>query len=337
MKLSIYTLRDIALGAAEVVETEQGIIFHRFTREQRDFYRERNLGFYKKALAPSGVKLRFRTDSTVLGIKGAALSGSTRKYYSFDLFVNGEKRESFENFTHLTEKPVNSDEYPLGDFAKEFDLGAGEKEVLLYFPVSVKVYFSEIYVSDESFLEPVKPEKKMLVFGDSITQGYDAAYSCNSYVSRLCRLLGVEEFNKAIGGEVFWPALAEAKETFVPDLISVAYGTNDWSKSKTLEEFRDNAKGFFVNLSKTYPGVPIYAVSPIWRKNYMLEKPCGDFHGVQKYFEEIAREIPQMTVIRGWDFVPQDSQYFRDGTLHPNDEGFAFYADALYAELKKLI
>lgn len=337
MKLSVYTLRDICLGAVEVEETEKGIVFHRFTKEQRDLYEIRQKSFYTKALAPSGVKLRFRTNSSTLGISGTVTEGSSRKYYSFDLFINGEKKESLENFTHVTEKPVNADEYPQGDFQKVFDLGAGEKEVLLYFPWSVQVTVSEITVSDDAFLEPVKPAKKALVFGDSITQGYDAAYSSNSYVSRLFRYLDIEEHNKAIGGEVFWPTLAETKEPFKPDLITVAYGTNDWSKSKSWEEFASNCKGFYENLYRTYPDVPIYAISPIWRKKYTMEKPCGDFHNVQKYFEEIAKSIPTMTVICGWDFVPHDGKYFADGTLHPDDSGFDFYANALYAELKKYL
>ena len=337
MKLSIYTLRDITLGAVEVEESEEGISFHRFTKEQRELYFERNKSFYKKALAPSGVKLSFRTNSTFLGISGVASEGSSRKYYSFDLFVNGEKKESFDNFSAITPKPVNADEYPQGSFEKRFDLGEGEKDVLLYFPWAAQIRVSEITVSDDAFLEPVKPEKKMLVFGDSITQGYDAAYSSNSYVSRVSRYLGVEEYNKAIGGEVFCPALAATKEPFEPDLITVAYGTNDWSKSKSWEEFQANCKGFYENLYRNYPNVPIYALSPIWRKNYTMEKPCGDFHNVQKFFEELAKSIPTMKVICCWDFVPHDGKYFADGTLHPDDSGFDFYANALYAELKKYV
>ena len=337
MKLSVYTIRDITLGAVEIEETENGINFYRFTKEQRELYKERQDSFYMKCFATSGVKLRFRTNSNTLGISGTVTAGSSRKYYSFDLFINGEKKESYNNFSHVIEKPVNGDEYPQGEFKKVFDLGEGEKEVLLYFPWSANAVLSEITVSDDAFLEPVKTAKKALVFGDSITQGYDAAYTSNSYVSRLFRYLNIEEYNKAIGGEVFWPTLASTKEPFKPDLITVAYGTNDWSKSKSREEFQSNCKGFFENLYRTYPDVPIYAISPIWRKNYTLEKPCGDFRNVQKFFEEVAENIPTMTVICGWDFVPHDGKFFADGTLHPDDSGFDFYANALYAELKKYL
>ncbi|MBE6712945.1 MAG: SGNH/GDSL hydrolase family protein [Ruminococcaceae bacterium] len=337
MKLSFETLRAISLGAVEVEKTEKGVSFYRFTKEQRELYKKRSTSFYNKSFSASGVKFRFRTDSTKLGISGTTASGSSRKYFSFDLFIDGEKKESYDNFSAITDNPANDGEYLRGPFEKEFDLGEGEKEVLLYCPWSAQVIFSEVTVSDGAFVEPVKPEKKMLVFGDSITQGYDAAYACNSYISRLARALNVEEYNKAIGGEVFWPELAATAEPFKPDLITVAYGTNDWSKSKSWEEFESNCKGFYENLSRNYSDVPIFAISPIWRKNYKMEKPCGDFHNVHKLFLEIEKEIPNMTVICGWEFVPQDSAYFRDAVLHPNDAGFAFYADALFDQLKKYL
>ena len=97
------------------------------------------------------------------------------------------------------------------------------------------------------------------------------------------------------------------------------------------------ARFFYENLAKNYPNVPIFAISPIWRKTYQMEKPCGDFHNIQKYFEELAENIPNMTVICGWDFVPHDGKYFADGTLHPDDIGFGFYADGLYKELQKYL
>ena len=48
--------------------------------------------------------------------------------------------------------------------------------------------------------------------------------------ARLADALGAEEVNKAIGGECFFPELAATKEDFQPEYITVAYGTNDWSR-----------------------------------------------------------------------------------------------------------
>ncbi len=335
MKLKMETLQAISLGAVELEETEQGIVFHRFTKEQRDLYRVRSADFYMKALSSSGVKLSFRTDSKVFGMKGETVFAASRRYFSFDLFINGEKKKSFDNFSNITEEPNNSKCYSYGPFEYKFELGEGEKEVVLYLPWSAKVILNEISVSDGAFIKPVKPEKKMLCFGDSITHGYDAAFSSNSYISRLARLLKVEEYNKAIGGEVFWPELAATSESFKPDMITVAYGTNDWTKSKSLEEFQTNCKSFYENLSRTYPDVPIFAISPIWREAYQEARPCGAFSNVHNFIVKLGENIPNMNVICGWEFIPHDSKYFRDERLHPNDHGFAFYAESLYREIQK--
>ena len=317
MKLSIDTIRQITLGAVEISETKEGIAFYRFTKEQRDLYEKRDAGFFKKSFSLSDIKFSFRTDSKSLGLKGVSTPGSSRQYFSIDLFVDGEKKECFDNFSHITDQPETTGEYPNGEFEKEFDLGEGEKEVLLYLPWSSRLTLSDISLDDGAFVIPVKPEKKMLCFGDSITQGYDASYTSNSYIARLARYLGVEEFNKAIGGEIFCPELAATKESFTPDLITVAYGTNDWSKTKSPEEFKANCKGFYENLAKNYPDTPIYAITPIWRQSYLAEKPCGAFTNVHDFIVEVSKSIPNMTVICGWDFVPADSKYFADKAADP--------------------
>ena len=71
-------------------------------------------------------------------------------------------------------------------------------------------------------------KKRILCFGDSISQGYDALYPSNQYTPQLAKLLDAEEYNKAIGGEIFRPELALARDDFEPEYITVAYGTNDW-------------------------------------------------------------------------------------------------------------
>ena len=46
------------------------------------------------------------------------------------------------------------------------------------------------------------------------------------------------------------------KEDFQPDLITVAYGTNDW-RHGTKARFEKECKGFFHNLRNSYPDTKI--------------------------------------------------------------------------------
>lgn len=172
----------------------------------------------------------------------------------------------------------------------------------------------------------------MLVFGDSITQGYDALRPSNRYAAKLAEALNAEEVNKGIGAEYFFPALAEAKEPFEPDYIMVAYGTNDWS-GLGEDEFKEKCHAFFAALSKNYPSSRIFAITPIWRKDYTAEKKFGSFDKVAEDIENIVKEFANITCIHGFEFVPQDEAYFADLRLHPNDRGFQHYGDNLYSQM----
>ena len=223
MKLNLTQIKDITLGAARVEERADGFNFFRFTAEQEELYKNRREEFYIKSFCTSGVRLRFRTDSRSLFLKTEVFRASTRNYFSFDLFINGQRVDSLNNFSNVElPKDYTQHPFPLGEFSKTFSLAEGEKEVEIYFPWSVKAIVKEIALDDGAGIIPVKPEKKLLCFGDSITHGYDALYPSNKYASQLADTLGAEEYNKAIGAEVFCSELAQTKEDFVPDLITVA-------------------------------------------------------------------------------------------------------------------
>ena len=175
----------------------------------------------------------------------------------------------------------------------------------------------------------------MLIFGDSITHGYDALYPSHSYATRLATLLDADARNKGIGGEVFQPRLALTKEhDFAPDLITVAYGTNDWGHrdAQTLEM---NLREFYRNLAQTYPNAKIFALSPVWRGKRSNPALCGKpFAWVDERIADVARELPNVTHIPGIDFVPHDPACYSPDILHPNDIGFATYAERAYHAIK---
>lgn len=229
-KLTLEEIKEITLGAVRVESDENGVNFHRFTKSQEEIYKNRNADFYKNVFATSGVKLSFKTDTQSLFLKVDVLGGSSRKFFSFDVFVDGEKVDCLKNFS---EDALPSDYstvlLPLGEFEKKFSLKKGEKKVSVYFPYTMKATLKELLVDKGAFIEPIKPKYKLLCFGDSITQGYDALYPSNKYTTQLADFLDAEEYNKAIGGEVFFPELVGEKEDFEPDYVTVAYGTNDWS------------------------------------------------------------------------------------------------------------
>lgn len=341
MKLNLEQIKSTTMGAVRIEEENGKFRFCRFTEEQEILYgkisAEQDRSFNKRCLATAGVRLSFKTNSQTLKLKLEALESTSRCYYSFEIFVNGKLLGCLDNFSN-TEMPSAYTEVvlPRGKAEKEFNLGDNDKEVCIYFPWSICPIFEEISLDDGAYIEPIKFDKKLLVFGDSITQGYDALRSYNRYASILADKLQAEELNKGIGGEVFFPDLAKTKDDFAPDYITVAYGTNDFSTC-TYEDFTVRCKGFFEELSRNYPNSKIFAITPIWRKDYMGDRTFGEFFKVEEYIKTVCENFPNVTVISGFDLVPKDEKYYSDLRLHPNDEGFEFYAENLYNEIKKYL
>ena len=335
MKLKLEKVQQITLGAVQIKEENGRFSFHRFTAEQENLYQIANEDFYNKTKATSGVKLSFKTDSQNLFIKVQTSPASSRTYFSVDVFVNGEPLGYIDNFSGVNlERDYTGQAFPLGEFSRKFPLGEGEKTVLVHLPWSVKTEIEEISVDDAAYVEGIKPQKKLIAFGDSITHGYDALRPSNRYVAKLAERLEAEEFNKGIGAERFFPPLATLKDPISPDYITVAYGTNDWSTIDAAT-FRVNCKAFYENLSKKYPDAKIFAITPIWRKDHKEGKNFGPFETVEKYIREAVSEFQNVTVLSGFDLIPHDVRFFADYGLHPNEEGFALLAKNVYTILEQ--
>ena len=232
--------------------------------------------------------------------------------------VNGEYIGSLKN--------ESEDAY--GEFEKTFSLGDGIKDVCIHFPWSVCSILKELCLDDDSFAEPVKKAKKIIIFGDSITQGYDAQNPINRYAANLADALGAEEINKAIGAEAFCPWLAALKDDIEPDYISVAYGTNHWHRSSS-EEFRVICEEFYDKLVANYPNAKIFALTPIWRKDRTDITRFESFEEIGEIIADVVKKYDNVTCISGRNFVPEDETLFSDLYLHPNDKGFKYYSEGV--------
>lgn len=341
MKLTLEQMQSITLGAHRVALEEGKLRFHRFTEEEERFYQHRDdtLGrsFLFRCKAPAGMRLSFLTDSRTLKIAATVGVATSRSYFSFDVFEDGAPVGYLDNFGeekflgNFTEVAL-----PLGTFEKTFSLREGESRVSVYLPWSVVIEDMTLELDDGATLTPVRPEKKYLVYGDSITQGYDALRPSHRYAARLSDLFGAEEINKANGGEIFVPPLAAMKVDFAPDYITVAYGTNDWSTTDG-ESFLRDAKRFYSTLSSYYPEAKIFAITPIWRANFEEEKPFGTFAEVEARIREATKGLPNVTVLSSFELVGHDMNLFADLRLHPRDEGFDEYFENLSKKIGEYI
>ena len=327
MKLTVEQIKAIAKGAVRIEEKNGAVHLFRFTKEQEEAYVGRTTPsgkpLWDKTPATAGIRLEFITNSASLSIEVEEVPASSCNCFVHDVFVNGKKLASF-----------GENESDKREFSANLALGEGEKEVRIYFPWSAASAIRSLILDDGATITPVQKSKKMLMFGDSITHGYVAIHPSASYASRLTDALDAEAFNKAIGGETFFPELAELSDEIDPDYITVAFGTNDWNK-KEKEAFDKNSAAFYEALSRRNPRAKIFVITPIWRADGERLTKVGEFSYVSEHIERVTADLPNVTVIHGIDLVPHDPCYFGDKRLHPNDEGFAHYFKNLWAEIQK--
>ena len=327
MKLSFDQIRSVTRGVVRMEEVDGLIHFHRFTEAQSKLYEQRDPDFYRKSKATSGVILEFDTDSQNLTLDVAVASSSSRRYVVHSIFVNDQR---IGQMTAIL--PENVD---FMDMNGSFCLGDGMKRVKICMPWTASSRLREMTLDAGAALIPVQKEKTIFFFGDSITQGYDAFSPENSYASQITKWLDWNAINKAIAGEIFFPDLAAAPDAFTPDLISVAYGTNDWSKC-TCEELRENCQGFYRNLRKIYPDTKIVVLAPLWRNDMNREDGACPFRQVAELLRATAEEIGNTVFIDCFEFIPQEARCFSADLLHPSDEGFHYYVKELVRHYETL-
>lgn len=330
MKLNLEQVRSVTQGA-ESVERENGYFrFYRFIPEEARMVGD------EIVIRPAGVGLEFRTDGSALILKGRSfdIMETIRSYFCVDVFVDGILAGCVRNIPEA-ECVGNYAEkkYPLGDFEERIALPAGEKTVRIQLPHSAGVEFSEIGLENAALLEPVPREKTLILYGDSITQGYDSAHASGTYAVRVAEGLGMELFNKGVGGMGFTPQFAAIPNPRKADLLIVAYGTNDWT-CQSREALQSSAAGFVQALRQRHPETPICVLTPVWREDYQAEKKFGPFTELETVLRAACRQIPGVKVISGFDLIPHDKSYYGDLWLHPSDEGFRHFAENLLRQIQ---
>ena len=307
--LSYEAIRSVTFGAVNISEQSNGLRFNKFTDKQIDAWTKLNR--YNEAASSTGIKLDFYTNSSSFYMK--ASSGT-----KFELFINGESKEI-----------SNSGSF---DVALE-----GENRITVLFPNhQVNTTLFEVKLDEGATITPYEYQRKFLIIGDSITQGYSAATDSLSWANRITRMFDADSVIQAISGGTYQAQTIDPELNFTPDYIFVAYGTNDWGSRANMDEFKAYAQAFYNKLAELYPEATIIGITPIWRKDTEPRR-VGKFDDMCAALKEIIESVGGIAV-NGVDLVPHDRQYYgEDICLHPNNEGFEYYANNLYEAVKDII
>ena len=321
MLLNDQQVRAMTKGAARIEINDGYYRFLRFTAAEEQTYANhpRKPNFLGSTYQMACIRWAFRTDSNVIEFDFSNYVKTNQAAFLIDVFENEALSRSVKiNFQYINAGHL------------QIPLSEGEKLVELYFPYGAYLTVANVALADGSTFEPASRKYKMLTYGDSITHGGSASNPSFSYAPRLAAMLNADIINKGIGGEHFYPPLICEKTAEEPDWITVAYGTNDW-KHCTKEEFDENCSSVLRKIRDFYPDKPIFVITPTWRADSNLETPFGA-PATEIYAQILknAKVIDNVTVLRGWDMVPHNVEYFGDKRLHPNNLGFSIYASNLY-------
>lgn len=326
MKIENSILKKAIFGAVRF-EEENGILkMSRFSDRQKKYFIE-HLDSINKPLkepASANMSLDFYTDSTTFTFEADCVKASGQAICWFDLYIDGTLKEHF-GYTDKETRHVSI----------STALKSGKKRITLYFPCLFNTQITNVQLDDEALFEPIKKDRKILFFGDSITQGYISEFPSVTYTAIVARELNAECVNQGIGGAVFDETDLDGELPFEPDTVFVAYGTNDWTKKR---DFSVHAVNYLNKLTSIYKDAVIYVILPIWRGN--IEERIKT-NGITQSFEEMHEELADIcknysnvTVIDGMELVPHYLNMFCEDTVHPNELGFVFYGNELLKHIK---
>ena len=322
MILDLKTIKEITCGAVKIAEKDGYIEFDRMS----DIQRENQVGhgeFLRRARSTSGVRLAMVTDSENLSFEYKFIVAAPYPAGFFDIYVNGAM------ISHQGSENEDAGKV-------EVCLEKGMKKVEVYFPWARRAMISNLTLDDGAVIEPLKRRMKLLAFGDSITHGTLGIYPSLTYICRLAAMLDADIVSsKGIGGDIFSDRIISSPDDVKPDIITVAYGSNDWG-SQEPEKVAKAIRRFFSLLRAAYPESKIFAITPVWRADHQKQTqfPFGT-DKMDEFIRENTKGIYDIIYIRGWDMVPHVPEFFSDGFLHPNDLGHGIYAQNLYKEITK--
>jgi lysophospholipase L1-like esterase len=289
------------------------------------------------AQQPSGGRIRFKTDSSRIGIVAANPNAGTMHHMTtigqsgFDLYVNGE---------YLNSAWPDKD----GKIAKEWNVGKSPelRDLTLYLPLYKGVTIKEIVLDKDAKVEAPGPfalAKPVVHYGSSITQGGCAenpGLSCQAIVSRW---LNVDFVNLGFSGNGLGePAVAQA----VAEIDASAFVLDYWG-NPSAQVYRETMPGFVDTLRAKHPKTPILITSPYY---FPGESTTPSLKAAQDEKRAIAREFvearrkagdPGISFVDGLEMLSREHADGLVDGVHANSLGFYFCAKGLEPHLRKAL
>ena len=206
-------------------------------------------GFVQRAEHSTGVRLRFRTGASQVGVRVRPFAEPRR----FDLVIEGEL-------------PATVKVEPEGCEAEFPSLPAGAKTVDLWLPADHPTVV-EALLADADARPAVADDgrPKWVTYGSSITQCRSAHSPARTWPATAARMRGLNLTSLGYGGQCHLDqAVARIIRDASADVISLKLGINMHGGSVGQRAFLPAVIGFILTVRDGHPVTPLAIVSPIF-------------------------------------------------------------------------
>lgn len=191
---------------------------------------------------------------------------------------------------------------------------------------------------------PPPAETRWVAYGDSITEGWVATDPGRCWPAVAGRLLGWNAINLGYAGAARGEVQSAEQIAGADgvDVISLAYGTNCWTRVPLRAEQMALSIDVFIDVVRQgYPDVPIAVLSPVIRPDAeaqanRLGASLADLRAAVETVtnERISQGDEHLVLVPGADILTAD--LLPDG-IHPGDRGHALIAERVADALTGLV
>jgi len=173
----------------------------------------------------------------------------------------------------------------------------------------------------------------VVFFGDSITQGWGDAMGG--------AFPGLKVANRGIGGDTTRGLLLRLQHDVLslkPKGIVLLIGTNDLEEKAEPEVPAMNLRWLLEQIRSFDPKLPVL-LCEVFPSSVEKKRPAEKIRRINELYRGLGADFPQVTLVPTWalfanasgDATPEE---FPD-LLHPNEKGYAKWAEALRPALEK--
>ncbi|MFD0553989.1 SGNH/GDSL hydrolase family protein [Streptomyces rectiviolaceus] len=251
---------------------------------------------WERAGLPAGVRLEF----TARGVSALEITYTASPPSATDAY-----RDVPAVFTLLAgEDAVDTPASP-GEHRTLVHLPCPDGDFTLHLPETLRPALHGVRPVDGT-LTPTAPRPRWLVYGDSIAEGWSVSRPHLAWPALAGRVLGVETVNLGYAGAARGElASAEQLASLEADLLTVAFGTNCWSRTPhSAGLLYETTRSFLDLVRRGHPDVPLLVVSP-WsartpRRHRTRSAPRSRTYGAPWNGQPWKREPPCCPAASCW-------------------------------------